>query len=132
MQDLEIVKELIAAGEKATQGIWYEDSHRPDQATIKVKGNTKLVVPNYRGSQDPTLCVFQANLIQDDETKKDTADFIAAAANARPALLKLVERVEDMRKLIISFEKATDKHCDSYSQEMMELVLDIYALEKDE
>ena len=73
--------DLMKARESATGGEWFEDSHRPDQATIKVNGDAKLLVPNYRGSQCPTVCVLSANLIQSNDEKENNAKFITLAAN---------------------------------------------------
>jgi hypothetical protein len=83
------IDELIEAGRKATQGEWFEDSHREDQTTIKVNGDLKLRSVNYRGSNCPTVCVLAAHLIQSSEEKKATGEFIIKAANAREAISKL-------------------------------------------
>lgn len=83
---LPMLTELTEAREKATKGEWFEDSHRPDQATIKVNGPLKTVF--YK--KTPTLCVLQANLIQSNEEKHNTAKFITTAANL---ITKIGERM---------------------------------------
>lgn len=118
--DLETVKELVAAGEKAFPNTFDDTPHNSYSETLGA-----LVL---WGSDGDALVSCHGDW---SGSEVDDLRFIIASKQALPALSKLVKHVEVMRKLIISFEKATDKHCDSYSQEMMELALEINALEKD-
>jgi hypothetical protein len=94
LSHLEALKGLVEAGEKATQGEWFEDTHRKDQSTLKVRSNLKLRSVNYRGSNDPTVCVLAANLIQPNDEKKATGRFILLAANTRPTISAIVKILE--------------------------------------
>lgn len=95
------IRELIALGDKATQGKM-EVNHRYEEVTV---GNGKRDFAHTTMDGDP----FYSNDSQTidywlDFAKRD-AEFIAAAANARPALKALIEenaalKIENARLMI--------------------------------
>lgn len=82
----EPLMECVEARKLCVEGVYYQDSHRPDQANIKIQSDIRTFY-----MKDPTLCVFGANLIHLPNDKVNTAQFFATAANN---ISKIAERVK--------------------------------------
>lgn len=94
MTHLEVVKELVELGKKASYGIWGPygfPGHTSESSQIGSVENTEPLAYTERE--------FTARV--EDEGPyhpwRENRDFIVAAANARPALAELIYEVEMLR-----------------------------------
>lgn len=89
-KEIEVIRALVELGDKATPGTW-----RPDDEADVVAPSRPVTLPD--GEEVADWPVASCATGMRDESQEDmNADFIAAAANARPAIRAMLARLDKL------------------------------------